>query len=149
MLLHLWSLHNSHTLSFKIDKMTINVFLNANTCNRDLFYSIHGNLWMLDSMQNIHVLPGTFGFIIAILIYKDWKASFTPIGWKHFYYLFYMSAARKNLLNTFSFYPTIGLLFKVVLIVRSSTASSALNYGFPFRTQKCSCEFCLHWEMLA
>lgn len=50
--------------------------------------------------------------------------------------------------SQYLFFPTIFPLFKVILIVRSSAASPALNHGLLFSTQKCSWGFCLHWELL-
>lgn len=139
---YIWSLLNSHAFCFKMNKRTINVQSNETVGKQAL-------TMILYSMQNIYIPPGSFGLVMAILAFKISKNLLSHLlDKKNFDYLPYISTGQEKSSQCL-FFPSHNLSpLQIVLIVRSSTALPALNYGLSFRAQKCSCGFYLHWELL-
>lgn len=106
-------------------------------------------LWILDYMQHICIPFSKFEFVMVILTFKIIKSLFPNLLDKNvFAYLSCVSTGKGRYPSAFSFLAMIFPLFKIVSIVRSFIAKSALNYGLNFRAQKCSHRFCSQWELL-
>lgn len=71
LLLCIWSLLSSQVLSFKMDKMTINVQFNENTCNRALTIIYYP---MNFEIHDIYISLGTFELVLAISTFKKSKS---------------------------------------------------------------------------
>lgn len=122
LLLCIWSLLSSQVLRFKMDKITINVQFNENTCHRVLtviYYPMNFGI-----LHHIYIPFSTFELVLAISTFIISRSLISHLLDKNnnLAFLSYVSTGKGKYPDAFSFLATIFPLFKTVFIVRSFIA---------------------------